>query len=154
MSEIPSSFQVPGYGDLRLTVTSCPSVVKLKQMFSITCKLLNCRFVFCVSPFCWFLCVYSLAWTLAGEVPGVEELFVVDSSWVRFCVFSGNTWIRVNPPISSDRTLDLFLVLEKSVLTGLIWSARSNRALGKLEGGCSLSLTLSLLPVTAGLQVE
>uniref|UniRef100_A0A0N5AHI4 Trafficking protein particle complex subunit 13 n=1 Tax=Syphacia muris TaxID=451379 RepID=A0A0N5AHI4_9BILA len=35
-------FLAPGYGDIRLTVEKIPAVVKLKEVFEVSCKLHNC----------------------------------------------------------------------------------------------------------------
>ena len=36
-------FQAPGYGDLRVTVESIPDYVQVEQVFTLVCKITNCR---------------------------------------------------------------------------------------------------------------
>ncbi|XP_066997089.2 trafficking protein particle complex subunit 13 [Anabrus simplex] len=51
-----------------------------------------------------------------------------------------------------ERPMDLILGLEPLPNSGLVWSGVSGRQMGKLEPGTSIQLSLTLVPLAAGLQ--
>lgn len=55
--------------------------------------------------------------------------------------------------IFSERTMDLTLVLENRIPSGILWCGISGRQLGKLPSSESIDLPLTLITTAPGLQV-
>jgi trafficking protein particle complex subunit 13 len=55
---------------------------------------------------------------------------------------------------SSERTMDLMLILKNNISSGVLWTGISNKQLGKLEPCASTTLHLSIVAVRTGLLVS